>query len=285
MKSYFKYCIIALFLFSACSKDDGGAGLAPPNEDALRQTIENAFPFTANQNFEALYLCARRGSNLDWYFNFHNDGSLEVLFTTDTNQDFVFQGSYTYMNNQITIQMPGGFNAPFPNGLNETSRVIMPQFGLVAGFATDEMVAVCVGHGLNNQPPPRVMANYGCPTINVQTASSEENAIELVHRAVPTAFPVLGSIFRQQDIAIQGSDDLIIRRGFGIYRQSGNTIYATFSIARDFATFAQGQLPFNVGNISAPFDDVNIISGTLSANGQELTIDQLSPQDGPCVLR
>ena len=280
---------IVLFLFLAgCSKSstDPAFGMAVPlDEEDILETVDNLFPFQANQTFEALYVAARRGSNLDWYFHFHQDGTLDVLFTTDMHQDFSFSGTYTYNNNQITIQMPAGPTMPFPAGLNETSLVIMPQFGLVAAFATSEMVAICIGHGLNTQAPPRAQANYGCPVINVQAASSEENAIELVHRSVPTEFPVLGSIFRQQDTHVQGSANPLIRRGYGIYRQSGNNFYATFSIAKDFADFAMGQLPFDLGNVSVPFDDYNIISGSFGNNGQQLIVDQLSPEDGPCTLR
>lgn len=277
--------LLALVLIVACSETNDPLPERPLTEQELRDTIENEFPFLPNQTFEALYVGTRIGSNLEWYFNFHEDGSLDVLFTTDMHQDFSFTGSYTYTNDQINIQMPAGPNMPFPAGLNETSTVIMPQFGLVAGFATDQMVAICVGHGYNEQAPPRATANYGCPVINVQAASSEENAIELVHRSVPTEFPVFGSIFRQQDTHIQGAANPNVRRGYGIYRQLGNRFFATFSIARDFANYAQGQLPFALGTVGVPFDDHNILSGTISANGQQLEVDQLSPGEGPCVLR
>nr|WP_297788821.1 hypothetical protein [uncultured Allomuricauda sp.] len=281
-----KKLLLVFVLFAvACSETNDPLPARPLAEDELRDLIADRFPFQSNQTFEALYVAARQGSNLEWYFNFHEDGTLDVLFTTDMNQDFSFPGTYTYVNDQITIQMPAGPNMPFPAGLNETSTVIMPQFGLVAAFATDEMIAICMGHGLNSQAPPRTMANYGCPVINVQAASSEENAIELVHRSVPTEFAVAGSIFRQQDTHVQGAANPLVRRGYGIYRQTGNDFYATFRIASDFATFAQGQLPFAVGNVGVPFDDYNIISGSFGNNGQQLIVDQLSPEDGPCVLR
>ena len=273
----------SLFLVLACSSTNDP--IAPIDETALRELIDDSFLFTPNQNFEALYYALRVNSNLEWYFNFHLDGSFDVLFTTDTSEDFVFTGTYTYLNNQINLQMDGGPVSPFPNGLNESSIVIMPQFGLVAAFATDQMVAICIGHNLNTQAPPRVNANYGCPVINVAAATSEENAIELVHSAVPTSFPVTGSIFRQKETIINITNDPIIRRGYGIYRQTGNAFFATFSIAEDFVDFAQGQLPFQIDNINAPFDDFNIISGRLQADGNELVIDQLEPEAGACLLR
>ena len=266
---------LVLLVFQSCSKSENAAAL--PDERTLEQTIESRFPFTPNQNFEALYLGLRRDSGREWYFNFHIDGSLDVLFTTDTNDNFSFPGSYTYANDQITIQMPAGDNMPFPFGLNETSRVIMPQFGLVAAFATDEMVAVCVGHGYNTQQPPRINASYGCPEV-----AGEENVIELVHSAVPFSFPVEGSIFRQRELrSVLGT----IIRGYGIYRQTGNEFYASFKIAEDFLEFAQGQLPFPPGSISAPFQDFNILSGRLENNGQVLIVDQLEQEQRMCELR
>ncbi len=263
--------IVMVLMCTSCSKDDT-ENQNLPGDDTLLQTIENRFPFTPNQTFEAIYLAGRRGSGRQWYFHFHRDGSLDVLFTTDTSLDLSFPGRYTYINNEITIFMDAGDNMPFPMGLNESSTVIMPQFGLVAAFATQEMIAICIGHGLNTQQPPRVNANYSCPTLG------EENAVELVHSAVPGSFPVTGSIFRQKDTQV-------IRRGYGIYRQSGNDFFATFKIAEDFAEFAQGRLPFSVGTVSSPFDDFNVLSGRISADGTELTVNQLQPEEGPCRLR
>lgn len=272
-----------VFLLISCNKEDDQNN-NPANEDTLLQNINNRFTFTPNQNFEALYLCARRNSNLAWYFNFHTNGTFDVLFTTDTNQDFSFQGTYTYTNNQLTLQMNGGPNMPFPNGLNETSTVIMPQFGVVAAFATSEMIAICVGHGLNTQQPPRINADYACQDI-IQAATREENVIELVHRTVPTSFAVLGSTFRQKDIWVDGAANPIIRRGYGIYRQVGNEFYASFRIASDFADFAQGQLPFDVGIVNPPFDDFNVLSGRIESSGQQLIIDQLPAGENACIIR
>ena len=161
----------------------------------------------------------------------------------------------------------------------------MPQFGLVAAFATPNMVCVCEGHSLNEQAAPKVNANYECPNINFEAATDEDNAIELVHRAVPYEFPVLGSIFRQQDLYVNGLTNPLIKRGYGIYRQVDHQFYATFRIAADFADFARNQLPFDLGNIQTPFEDHNILSGKISGNGQELTVDQLMPEAGPCQLR
>lgn len=287
MTTKIRFLIVGIFtLFAAisCSKEDS-SGNVLLNEDDILRRAESRFNFTPNQNFEAIYLVRRVGSQLDWYFRFNNDGTLDVLVTTDTNDDFSFQGSYTYTNDQINIQLAGGNTMPFPNGINESTTEIMPQMGLVAAFATDQMVGICIGHGYNTQQPPRSNANYGCPEINQQQETSEDNAIELVHSAVPFGFPVTGSIFRQQDRIVNRTTNPIITRGYGIYRQSGNEFYATFRIAEDFADFARGRLPFQVGTINSPFDDFNVLSGRIENNGTELIVDQLEPDAGPCQLR
>ncbi len=288
LKQQVKWLSLFLLVFVACKKEDPPTPIdqnQPLTEEELLEDINRQFAFTPNTRFEALYHCARLNSNLDWYFLFNEDGTFDVLFTTDTNEDFSFRGNYTYENDQINLQMVGGPAMPFPNGLDESTTVIMPQFGLVAAFATPEMACVCEGHNLNEQMPPKVNANYDCPNINQQAATDEDNAIELVHRAVPFEFPVLGSIFRQQDTYVNGLTNPLIRRGYGIYRQAGNEFYATFRIAKDFADFAGGQLPFDLSSLEAPFEDYNILSGKISADGQEVTVDQLMPEAGPCRLR
>lgn len=287
MKPLYKILLILVLFSGACKKDKNSPEKENKDltQEELMDKIENQFTFTPNQNFEALYYCLRKNSSLEWYFLFYENGSLDVLFTTDTYDDYSFRGSYTYTNDEINIQMPAGANMPFPNGLDETSILIMQQFGLVAAFATEEMVGICIGHNLNTQDPPKVNANYDCPIINVQAASDEDNAIELVHRAVPFEFPVTGSIFRQQDTYVNGLTNPITRRGYGIYRQIGDEFYATFQISEDFAKFSKNKLPYDLGTINVPFDDYNILSGKISADGQELTVDQLSPEEGACQLR
>ena len=279
--------IFLLIINWNCTKkgpDGPGGGNNPPTEAQLADEIDQKFPFTPNQPFTAMSICGRLNSQLEWHFLFMENNTMQVLFTTDTHDDYVFDGTYTYANDQLRLMMPGGPTSPFPLGLDERSTVIMPQFGLVAGFATPEMICICEGHELNGINQPHAQANYDCPIINIQAVSDEDNAIELVHRSVPFDLAVTGSIFRQQDIYINGQNNPNIRRGYGIYRQDGNRFYASFRVAQDFADFAAGQLPVNF-NPGVPFDDYNLISGTISANGQELTVDQLMPEAGPCTLR
>lgn len=275
-----------LWLLAACtSENDPGSAESPLlTEQDVNREVAQLFPFTSNQPFSALYLCGRRQSQLAWYFRFAEDGQLQVLFTTDSHEDFVFSGSYTYQNDQLGLNLPGGPNSPFPQGLDERSTVIMPAMGLVGAFATPEMICICIGHGENAQDPPRPQVNYDCPTIRVQAATEEDNAIELMHREMPFGQPIPGSVFRQQDTWVTGMTNPLIRRGYGIYRQDGHRFYAHFRLAQDFADYAGDQLPvpFQPG---VPFEDYNLISGDIDPSFQELTVDQWQPEAGPCRLR
>ncbi len=297
MKIHLRLALMSLiFLLSAgCKKENINPGngnnpnnpnnpIQVPTEEQLRNEIAQAFPFTPNQALDAVYQCGRLNSQLLWYFLLLPENKMQVLFTTDTHQDFAFDGSYTYQNDQLRLQMPAGPNMPFPNGLDERSTVIMPQFGTVAAFATDNMICLCDGHNLNTQQPPKVQANYDCPIINIQQATDEDNAIEFVHREIPFDLPVTGSIFRQQDIYVSGAINPSITRAFGIYRQVGNKFYASFRLASDFIDFAGDKLPVQL-NIDPPFADYNIISGEFRDNGQSIIVDQLKPEEGACNLR
>lgn len=283
--NFFLLLGLALCFIPACQK---GPGANPgnngiPGAQEIRNTVDQRFPFTPNQPFSATYLCGRQNSNLAWHFRFRQNGSMQVLFTTDTYDDYAFDGSYTYQNDQIRLMMPGGPQMPFPQGLDETSRVIMPQFGLVAGFATDNMVCICEGHENNQQAPPVNIAHYDCPEINIQAATYEDNAVEFVLQTLPFRQTLNGSIFRHQDTYISGQTNPNIRRGYGIYRQEGNNFWATFSLLEDFVAFAGNQLPLQLPR-GLPFDDYNLLSGTFGNNAREIRIDQLSPETGPCVL-
>ena len=290
MSTFYKSLLLSLLpllLLISCSEEESPSTNQHQtlNEEELMDQVEKEFSFAPNQNFNALYRCARLNSVLDWYFLFYGNGRLDVLFTTDAHEDFSFRGSYEYENDEIRLLMNGGPTIPFPNGLDETSTLIMPQFGLVAAFATPQMACICVGHSYDEQTPSVTNANYDCPIINSQAATEEDNAIELVHRAVPFEFPVTGSIFRQQETYVNGLNNPLIRRGYGIYRKAGDRFYATFRVARDFSAFARNRLSFDLGNLEAPFEDHNVISGTIGANGRELTVDQLMPNAGVCRLR
>jgi|GEM_PF-3065523 len=293
MKTFVQIFLIgfAVLLAAACKKE----GIKPggnkpenpgqvPTEEQLRNQIDQAFPFTPNQLLDGIYRCGRLNSQLVWYFVLKQDGKMQVLFTTDTHQDFVFDGNYSYENDRLKLQMPAGPTQPFPNGLEEESTIIMPQFGTVAAFATDNMICFCDGHNLNAQQPPKVQANYDCPIINVQAATEEDNAIEFVHTEIPFKIPVTGSIFRQQDIYVSGAINPSITRAFGIYRQVGNKFFASFRVASDFIDFAGDKLPIPLA-IVPPFTDYNLISGEFRNNGQEIIVDQLQPDEGACNLR
>lgn len=278
------FLLLSGLLFFGCTKEQGIAPATGATEQQLMEDIERRFAFTPNRPFDAVYRCGRIGSQLDWYFLFRADNTMQVLFTTDTYEDFAFDGAYAYDDDELRLMMPAGPNMPFPQGLDERSTVIMPQFGLVAAFATPKMICICRGHGLNREQPPKVQANYDCPSINIQAVSDEDNAVEFTLRHVPFEFPVPGSIFRQQDTYVQGLTNPLIRRATGIYRREGDRFFATFRIAADFAAYAGNRLPAPF-NPQPPFEDHNILTGEFLNNGQEVVVDQLMPEAGSCKLR
>lgn len=288
MHSFHLNFILLLFIVLAtysCQKGPGaqaGPGGVPSAQN-IRNTVAQRFPFTPNQPFSATYICGRRNSNLIWHFQFSSNRNMRVLFTTDTYDDYAFDGTYSYQNDELRLMMPGGPTMPFPQGLDETSRVIMPQFGLIGGFATDNMICICEGHDYNVQAPPVNIAHYDCPEINIQAATYEDNAVEFVLQSLPFGQTVNGSIFRHQDTYIAGKTTPNIRRGYGIYRQDGDQFWATFSLYRDFVDFAGNRLPFSV-QASLPFDDYNLLSGRFISNDREVVIDQLMPEAGACRL-
>lgn len=248
------------------------------------QLIEDLFPFTPNQPIGVIFQCQRIDSNLTWTFAFARNESLTVAFTTDTNQDFAFQGQYQYENDTIRIQMPPGADQPFPNGLDESTTLIYPAFGIVAGFTTDTMACIAIGHDENSQPPePTSTVHYSCPTIRVQAVSDESNGFDFVHAAVPFSQPVPGSVFRQRDIYIGDNSNPNITRAYGIYRRDGDMIYATFRIPADFTTAVAASTDLPVTPVDLPFDDVNVLQGTFASDDLELYFDDLEPGAGPCT--
>lgn len=288
--------LAVLLAASACgggSGTDGGTG-GGQNQQQLAAEIEQTFPFTANRPFGATYLAARQGSNLLYYFEFRRDATLEVSITTDTSDSYAFTGNYDYTGDRIRVIVPpnppiagtGPAAGPlFPAGLDEESTIVMPQFGLVAAFATPTMAFVLIGHDENATNPQLV--NYRCPIVNDLPESYEENAVEfgLIERPFNLLLP--GSIFRQRDVVIRRDpNNPRITRANGIYRTVGNTFYASFRIAADFAAFAQDagvQLPVNVPQ-TAPFPDVNLLKGEFLAGGTQITIEQLGTA-GACDRR
>ena len=101
----------------------------------------------------------------------------------------------------IRLQMPAGVDQPFPAGLDETSTVLMPQFGLVAGFATPSMACVVGGHTLNawlvplgRNQPPRVS-----PAEEIVQLKHDLDALELDYDADginPDVHPEIANAFK-----------------------------------------------------------------------------------------
>lgn len=263
----------------------GGRGDAPPNPipGETPADLLARFPFVEGQPIDVTYQCERVGSVLAWTFHLSPDGTLLVAFTTDTHQDYVFYGTYTHESGVIRLSMPPGPEMPFPLGLDETSTVIFPELGIVAGFATPQMTCVAIGHGMNAVEPMDTV-HYSCPLIRYDAATDEENAIELVHRAVPFAVTVPGSSFRQRDVWVVGADQPNFTRAYGIYRRDGDRIVVSFQVAADFARAHGASLPTALSP-NPPFADHNVLSATILDGGESLSVDQLEPESGACTRR
>lgn len=269
--------LVLIFLVACTNPVRQGTGPADPG---VAEAIEQAFPFDAGAPIDVVYQCARADSVLGWIFDLQANGTLTVAFTTDTSEDFAFNGTYTYDGTTLRLQMPGGPTMPFPLGLDEESTVLFPHFGIVAGFATPNMTCVAGGHRMNAGEFADTQG-YRCPTIRIQAATDEENSVEFVHRAVPFSVPVPGSSFRQRDVWVAGASQPNVTRGYGIYRRAGERFYMSFRVGAEFAQ-AAGNLPVPL-RAAPTFADSDLLTGNL--NGAAIEVDQLMPEAGPCTRR
>ena len=246
-------------LMSACG-GGGGAGPGPGgNAAALQEEIDSVFPYTPNQPLDVLFQCARANSQLTYYFGFSPNGTLDVFFETDTRQQVSFSGTYTHANG--SIRMVALNNNILP--LDETTTRLVPHLGIVGELYTANMACGAVAHGYND-PALDTFKSYRCPAINIGAASYEENFFEFADSSSPFNIVFRGGIFRHREVSVQGSPNPVIHRGVGIFRRAGNTFYADF------------------GN---QFADHNLLKGSFLANDQQLQVDQLQPQAGPCTRR
>jgi len=240
---------------------DAGAGVAggAPNAEPLQAEIGRLFPYVANQAIDVTFVCNRSNSRLTYYFDFDTNLRFTVYFETDTRQQVSFTGSYTHANG--TLHMVADPNPVLL--LDEASTSIVPHLGLLAEFYTPIMQCGAVGHGYNN-PAIETFKSYGCPNINVGAASREENALEFNYSASPFPGNYAGSVFRQRDVDVYQSPNLIITRGFSIYRRVDDTFYADFW---------------------SQFPDANLLKGTFANGDAQLSVEQLQPGAGPCIRR
>ena len=240
---------------------DAGAGGAAgaQNPQTLQAQIDLIFPYVANQPIDVTFACSRVNSRLNYFFDFDLNQRFTVFFETDTFQQVSFSGSYTHANGALRMVAD-------PNpvlALDETSNRIVVHLGLLAEFYTPGMRCGAVGHGYNDQAT-EAFKSYGCPSINVGVASREENALEFSYSARPFPGNFVGAIFRQRDVDVYQSPNLITTRGYGIYRRVGNTFYADFW---------------------SQFPDSNLLKGSFANGDAQLSIEQLQPGAGPCNRR
>lgn len=257
--------VLVLGLLSLLGCGAGGGGAAGGNNNAavnqqdLLNRINQQFPFTPNQPLDVIFACQRRNSQLLYTFDFNSNGSFDLYSTLNNNQDIMVSGTYSYQNDELHMLSQNNF---LP--LDERSINIESLFGMLYRFQTSNMDCIAMGHRYND--PMREFSttvNYRCPIINIMAASDENNAIEFVHRNMPFNLAVPGSAFRQRDININGATQPSILRGYGIYRRSGDNFYIYFN---------------------NQFNDVNVLSGTFQNGDLAISVDQLEPAAGNCVL-
>lgn len=257
--------VTSSILLAACGGGGGGGGDddAGDNGDAaLLAELERIFPFTPNQPFDVIYQCERVGSALIYTLDFKSDLSFDIYTTTDAPADVGPQpGTYTYQNDEIHLQSN---SAPFILiNLDETSTSITPSFGLPVAFQTPNMACLAIGHR-ENVTEFGSTVHYDCPNINFQAVSFDDNAIEFVHRAVPFSLAVPGSAFRARDRYVNDNPTALVRRGYGLYRRTGNDFYIVF--------------------LPGTFDDNNVLSGRFKNGDLQISVDQLEPQRGDCSV-
>lgn len=257
MPKQFVFLTLLFVFLSGCGGGSSSNNNSNENTD-LQTEIDQLFPFTiANNNFDITFQCQRLSSALTYYFDFQNSGVYDVYITLDNGQDVSFSGTYTYQNDEIRMQST---NNILP--MDEISTQITPKMGLIASFNTPSMQCIIYGHDYN---PVETSKQYRCPTINIGTASFEDNSLEFIlPNGLPFNLPVPGAIFRQKDVSINGLINPVITQGYGIYRRSGNTFYA------DFGT---------------QFNDVNLLKGEFINSDLSLSIDQLVQSAGDCILQ
>lgn len=255
--------VIILFSLAGCGGGGPGGGNnnnAAVNQQDLLNQINRQFPFTANQPFDVIFACQRVNSSLIYTFDFNSNGTFDLYSTLNNNQNIMVSGTYNYQNDELHMQSQNNF---LP--LDERSTNIESQFGMLYRFQTNSMDCIAIGHRYND--PAREFAttvHYSCPNINIQPVSYDSNAIEFAHQNMPFNLTVPGSAFRHRDRNINGTTQPNILRGYGIYRRAGDNFYIYFN---------------------NQFDDVNILTGTFSNGDLAISVDQLEPAAGNCILR
>jgi hypothetical protein len=248
-------------LLGACGGGGGdasGVG-AGGNAAALQAEIDRLFPYMANQPLNVLFQCGRANSRLTYYFGFSPNGTLDVFFETDTQQQVSFRGTYTHANGAIRMLALNNNILP----LDETTTRLVPHLGIVGELYTANMACGAVAHGYND-PAVDNFKSYRCPAINVGPAGYDENFFEFADSSSPFNIVFRGGIFRHREVSVQGNPNPIVHRAVGIFRRTGDTFYADFG---------------------SQFSDHNLLKGSFLSNEQQLLVEQLEPQAGPCSRR
>jgi len=226
------FAVTLSVLLTACGGGGGGGGGDENPVTGLQLAeVDALYPAPVSGPLNTVYECVRYNSGLLYYLYLRPDGVLDWQFETDAHDVFRFSGIYDHSNSIIHLQItdPG-----FP--LDETTTDTVTHLGLVYNLTTPQMQCGAIGHGYD-EPISVAVRHYQCPRVSLGAGS---------------AVNLGGSIFRQRDTYPTGSIDPIIRRGYGVYRRTGDVIYAYFGTV---------------------FDDVNLFSATLTNGELQLQID------------
>lgn len=248
------------------------------------------FRFTPNQPFDVIFQCRLRNaqtnqeSNLNYFFDFHGNGSLVSAIPLDQGSVIRLSGNYAYQNDEIGFTAAGSYDlggGPVPLSFAFSTEQIIPRLGLVwyftaAGERRDGLVlggqpvavtlrCAAIGHRYN---PDVVFRSYGCPD-QITAAGTYSNAFEFDFNA-----DLPGGAFRQRDFyatgTTTGDPTLIERAEAGIYRRVGNELYIDFSVV-------PGAQPI--------FSDFNELRARFAAGAAQLVVDPFPAGAQVCSRR
>ncbi|MEO1132154.1 MAG: hypothetical protein AAFX40_05535 [Cyanobacteria bacterium J06639_1] len=271
-----------------------GANRLQPNQIARipgQQNDPELLPFVPNQPLDIIVQCEQtfadgQISQLAYFFDFREDGSVFGQFTTDSSDTISTQGTYTYADDRIEFETRGTYalgGQPREVAFTQGSNRILPRLGLVGYFdstgttsdiplgfpdapSPSTMRCITVGHRKNQ--PPTGRQRFECPD-QPTAGGTFTNVFEF-----DTSPALPGSAFRQRDLYTGlsgvGDPDFIWRSDLGIYRQVGDLLYVDFSLPPE----EQPSFPNFVTNVAQ-----------LRNGGTQLFVDEFPPGQQTCNRR
>jgi len=244
-----------------------GPGVSPgPDDRALApmtlDELNARFPFDGDRTLDAMYGCERAGSGLYYILDLQADGRLDVYATLDNHDIVRRSGTHAMSGGVLSVRLP-------PNDfliLDEQTTRTAPIMGTLGGFLTPNMGCAIIGHRMDDPSMSTPNASYGCPTYSEGPGSTVQNVFEFQAMNESPAFAIPGSIFRQRDRYPTTSGSPLTTRGYGVYRREGDRFYGFWGTA--FNDYENG-----------------IVTGTFSADGGSITVDQEPAANQVCNRR